>query len=82
MDTTSNLNPQSTVDGAAPDTTRRQIPLSEQPGFIPLPSDPSVKLTREQLNALFAGDQLGVCREILAIGKRRALAEAEARNAG
>jgi len=57
-------------------------PLSEQPGFIPLPSDPSVKLTREQLNALFAGDQLGVCREILAIGKRRALAEAEARNAG
>ena len=42
------------------------------PGFVAMPSDPKVKCTREQLEALFAGD-----RGALAQLPRQATAESE-----
>lgn len=56
-----------------PQESKRQIPLSERPGFIALPSDPSVKLTEAQLNDLFPpANRVQFIRDLARIAQQRA----------
>jgi hypothetical protein len=54
-----------------PDIHEKQLPLSQRDGFVPLPSDPAIRLTPEQLDSLFRGDKQAFIRDVLRLSAER-----------